>query len=191
MIRNDTSSVEISLLPHLLLPLSFLILTLFPILFFIPLSFNYQYMYVTPLIYGNAISGKEVSHLWYHDLVYLHFLPFFSFPLAEERGARQAGKEKELEWGQARGWMGLDSAWACVVVEAVWLMGRRGLGASRGEQGAGVGEQGVGMGMGMGVGMGVGMGAGAEMGAGTGTGAEPGAGAGRSGSRSGSGGRSS
>ena len=83
VIRNDTSLVEISLLPHLLLPLtlplSFLILTLFPILFFIPLSFNYQYMYVTPLIYGNAISGKEVSHLWYHDLVYLHFLTFFLF----------------------------------------------------------------------------------------------------------------
>ena len=82
VIRNDTSSVEISLFPHLLLPLtlplSFLILTLFPILFFI-LSFNYQYMYVTPLIYGNAISGKEVSHLWYHDLVYLHFLTFFLF----------------------------------------------------------------------------------------------------------------
>ena len=168
MIRNDTSSVEISLLPHLLLPLtlplSFLILTLFPILFFIPLLFNYQYMYVTPLIYGNAISGKEVSHLWYHDLVYLHFLSFFSFPLAEERGARQAGQEKELEWGQ--GQVGLGSAWACVVVEAVWLMGRRGLGASNGEQGLGSGE-------------GAGMRAGAGMGVGAGTGVGTGAGAGR------------
>ena len=47
-------------------------------------------MYVTLLIYGNAISGTEVSHLWYHNLVYLHFLTFFSFPLAEERGTQQA-----------------------------------------------------------------------------------------------------
>ena len=70
-------------------------------------------MYVTPLIYGNAISGKEVSHLWYHDLVYLHFLTFFSFPLAEERGARQAGQEKELGWDQGRewGWVRLGHVW--------------------------------------------------------------------------------
>ena len=63
-------------------------------------------MYVTLLINGNAISGTEVSHLWYHDLVYLHFLTFFSFPLAEERGTQQASQEMELEWGQAwgRGW---------------------------------------------------------------------------------------
>ena len=55
-------------------------------------------MYVIPLIYGNAVSGTEVSHLWYYDLVYLHFLTFFSFPLAEERGTQQASQEKGLEW---------------------------------------------------------------------------------------------
>ena len=68
-------------------------------------------MHVTLLIYGNAVSRTEVSHLWYHDLVYLRFLTFFSFPLAEERGTQQASQEKGLEWGQARGW-GWGWRWA-------------------------------------------------------------------------------
>ena len=38
--------------------------------------------------------------------MFLHFLTFFSFPLAEEWGARQAGQEKELEWGQGQGGVG-------------------------------------------------------------------------------------
>ena len=93
------------------------------------------------------ISGKVVSHLWYHDLVYLHFPTFFFFPLAEEWGAQQACQEKELEWdqgcsrvGYGLGMCGGGSGLGMCGGESGLLMEQEGGETSSREKGAGVGE---------------------------------------------------
>ena len=134
------------------------------------------FVHVTVLFYGNAIFGKEVSCLWYHDLlVYLHFLIFSPFFLGSRVGHSAGWLGEEAGVGLGAG-AGLGSG----LVEMAghgWRSkrfggwGRGELGVSSREWGARMGQgavtgavMGTRVGVGVGAGVGVKAGAGAEAG---------------------------